>query len=317
MVLLQPQSYPTTNADCRCKATTPLLGKVGRDDKTPRSRSQSHRCTVFFVPTTAFFISAIGVSTYRQDVSPCRPRKRGRGDRSAAPSSAAIDAAGAGDHLTSVGDAAPFALGEIFSDISETSLMLILGNQKQVSTPLAPASDRLASGRSRNKVVVTDEAGGPNPPIIINNYVGADSGDSEDDRSRPRNRRQWRRFRDAEDDSYESEVDVRRSHRPGRRYSPVRVPSSASEDEDSDDLYNFTPSYASVSSESRTTRPSSVDSSKPFLPTIGASPLRTAKTMHVYKAQYVGDGCPEGNHGARLTLLHEPRHPQQALFRWM
>ncbi|KAI3336240.1 hypothetical protein F4824DRAFT_462651 [Ustulina deusta] len=39
--------------------------------------------------------------------------------------------------------------------------------------------------------------------------------------------------------------------------------------------------------------------------------------MHIYEAQYTGDACLEGNHASRLNLLHDPRHPQQALFRWI
>ena len=159
----------------------------------------------------------------------------------------------------------------------------------------------------------------PNPPVIVNNYLYADSGDSGDDRSGTRSRQRERYYEeDVEyDDDDEGIRVVHSRRRAGRAPSPYRAYSTTSEGEDSDDLYNFTPSYASKSSESSKSRSSSVHSSAPFLTTIGASPSRTAKVMHIYEAQYTGDACQEGNHAARLTLLHDPRHPQQALFRWM
>ncbi|KAJ2982637.1 hypothetical protein NUW58_g6401 [Xylaria curta] len=191
-----------------------------------------------------------------------------------------------------------------------------------MKSPLTTASTQKSSARGRNKVVVLDETlpQTQGQPVIINNYVGADSGDSEGERSRTRSRRQRRRYNNVElyeHDEDDSDSRAHRRHRSGRASSPSLVSFSTSEDEYSDDVYNFTPSYASVSSESLKDRAPSADSSTPFLATIGASPPRTAKTMYIYKSQYTGDAFHEGNHASKLTLLHDPRHPQQALFRWI
>ncbi|KAI0437042.1 hypothetical protein F4803DRAFT_556393 [Xylaria telfairii] len=195
-------------------------------------------------------------------------------------------------------------------------------SRSHISPSREIAFDRQPGARRRNNVVVPDEAlpQTQNPAVIINNYTNAESGDSEDHRSRRIIRSARRDLAYISDGGDEDDVDFRVRSRRRLDHAPnpyYRVSSSTSEDDDSDNLYNFTPSYASVSSESLKDRASSVDSYTPFLPTIGASPSRNAKIMHVYKAQYTGDGCQEGNHASRLNLLHDPRHPQQALFRWI
>ncbi|KAJ3579507.1 hypothetical protein NPX13_g1054 [Xylaria arbuscula] len=195
--------------------------------------------------------------------------------------------------------------------------------RRRSTFPARTTSDEIPKtiSRSRKQAVFLDETLPQTqaPPVIVNNYVYADSGDSGDDRSRTRNRRRGQYYE--EDVEFDDDVEgIRVSHRRGRvgrAPSPYRAYSTTSEDEDSDDLYNFTPSYASKSSESNKSRSSSVHSSAPFLKTIGASPSRTGKVMHIYEAQYTGDACQEGNHAARLTLLRDPRHSQQALFRWI
>ncbi|KAI1174860.1 hypothetical protein F4777DRAFT_368813 [Nemania sp. FL0916] len=172
---------------------------------------------------------------------------------------------------------------------------------------LAMEPDRQPRPRKDSRAVNVDETfpRTQNLPVIINNYVNADSGDSEHDRSRTRPRGSTRE-------------NLRWIEGRPRSPSPYRmVISSSSEDELSYDFYNFTPSYASVSSESFKDRASSVDSHTPFLPIGGLYPPRNAKIMHIYKAQYTGDACQEGNHASRFTLLHDPRHPPQALFRWV
>ncbi|KAI1118051.1 hypothetical protein F5Y14DRAFT_400954 [Nemania sp. NC0429] len=200
--------------------------------------------------------------------------------------------------------------------------------KRHIPELLMRTSDRQTGARGQRNVVVLNDAipRAQNAPVIVRNYVSADSDDSEEDRSRVRSRRRgWRYYGEEEEEGEgdDSHGRVHRRRRPDRAPSPYRVASpypvysSTSEVEDSDGLYNFTPSYVSVSSGSLEGRPSSADSSVPFLPTIGASPPRTAKTMHIYKAQYTGDACREGSHSSRLTLLHDPRHPQQALFRWI
>ncbi|KAI1359945.1 hypothetical protein F5Y08DRAFT_344171 [Xylaria arbuscula] len=158
-------------------------------------------------------------------------------------------------------------------------------------SPIASDEVPKTISRSRKQAVFLDETLPQTqaPPVIVNNYVYADSGDSGDDRSRTRNRRREQYYE--EDVEFDDDVEgIRVSHRRGRvgrAPSPYRAYSTTSEDEDSDDLYNFTPSYASKSSESNKSRSSSAHSSAPFLKTIGPSPSRTGKVMHIYEAYHV------------------------------
>lgn len=310
------------NDDCRCEAS-----KSSHLVTKPHALALSLcRRLVGFIPIILFHhITRRTLYTHRPNVLQCRQPKHGHGDGSATTRSAAVDTAGEGHLLASVGNAAPFAPSEHPIEISETSLTLTLRAQKKhIPQPLARTYDRQTGVRGQRNVVILDEASPrmQNTPVIIRNYVSANSDDSEGDRSRIRSRRRGRRYYGEEDeDGFHGRVNRhRRSERassPHRVSSPYPVSSSTSSDESSDDLYNFTPSYASVSSESLKDGASSVDSSMPFLTTIGASPSRTAKIMHIYKAQYTGDAFQEGSHTSRLTLLHDPRHPQQALLRWM
>ncbi|KAI1327452.1 hypothetical protein F5Y16DRAFT_372060 [Xylariaceae sp. FL0255] len=191
--------------------------------------------------------------------------------------------------------------------------------QAYKSPSFAIGSNRQPTGRESAREAVPDNTSlrSQNPPVIINNFIQGDSSGSDNNRHRRRRRENHygrRRPESYEDDSDAPDYSRRRTD---RSYDAYCVSSLSSDEEDSDNLYSFTPLHSSVPSASLKGRTSSADSHAPFLPTIGEYHARKAKIMHVYRAQYTGDTLHEASHASRLTLLHNPRRPQQALFRWI
>ena len=150
------------------------------------------------------------------------------------------------------------------------------------------------------------------PVIINNNYCNEHS---SDDNHRTRTRKRTRARSKTGDSYYSDEEDLdihvaRRVH-----YQEVET---SDDDENDDEFYDFMPSYSLIASKSTAgkERDASVESPTPLLSTETPA-SRLARFMHVYGSQYHGDGHLNGMHTSTLTLLHEPKHSQCSLFKWM